>query len=186
MATKLIGRERALAKLARIPAAVRRKIRPTIEAEAAEIVGMQKRLVAVESGELRDSIRYEMGDTFLDSSANLAATGGVKTKGSSFRGSGGGLIKGDPDLTATIIAGDRDAWYARFVEFGTKRHRIAPRKRGESLSIEGNVLAPNRAVWHPGAKSRPFFYGPFRGRRSKAKRAIARAFRAAIRAVAKS
>jgi HK97 gp10 family phage protein len=147
-------REKTLAKLAAIPAKVRARLAPAIRKEAAAVVAMQKRLVAVESGGLRDSIRFVAGDVLLDSTANLS--GGGRRGGS---GGGGYLVKGDPDLSATIIAGDREHFYARFVEFGTSPH---PQKG----AFKGTT--------HPGTSAQPFFYGPFRAAKKGIKRRISR------------
>ena len=76
MATELIGREKVLAKLKAMPAAARTAIKGALKANSDQIVAMQKRLVPVDSGDLRDSIRAEWGDVKLASSANLASGGG--------------------------------------------------------------------------------------------------------------
>lgn len=178
------SRERTLAILAAIPEAVKAKIRPVIESEAAAIVAMQKRLVSKKTGRLEKSIRYQMGDVGLASSGNLSAGGAGRGKGSRTGGTAGGVIKGDPDLTATIVAGDREAWYARQVEFGTKPHTIAPKSTQGALFINGRWLAPGEAVQHPGTAPQPFFYGPFRARKKGAKRAVARAISKAVKETA--
>lgn len=174
------SRERTLRILSAVPKVVRERLRPVIEAQAAEVVAMQKRLVPAESGALRKSIRWRMGSFEVASSANLTAGGGRRGGAK-----GGGLaVKGDPDLTATIVAGDRVAFYARFVEFGTKAHRIRPRTRGGSLAIGGRVLAPGEVVSHPGARPKPFFFGPFRASRKRIKRRVATATGKAVREAA--
>lgn len=174
-------REQTLAKLAAIPAAVRARVRETIQAEAANLVATQKRLVAVKSGGLQRSIRYQMGDVAIASSANLSGGGGTRAKGSRSGGSAGGIIQGDPDLTATILAGDAKHFYARFVEFGTKGHTIAPTNTQGSLAINGNWLAPGQAVTHPGSAPQPFFYGPFRAAKNRIKRKVATASGKAVK-----
>lgn len=170
MAVKFEGRERVLAKLAAIPARMRPKIREAIQSGAKEITDTQKRLVPVGTGALRDSIRTHMGDVTLSSSGNLAA----------------GSMRGDPDLTATIVAGNADAWYARQVEFGTAPHTIGPRQKGGSLSINGNVLAPDRAVDHPGSAPHPFFYGPYRALKKRVARRVGKSVKKAVAEVANS
>lgn len=154
------GRETTLKRLKAIPLKVRNKLRPAIEKEAKAIVATQKHLVPVETGGLRDSIRYAMGDVMLDSTANLSG-GGTR----SGPGGGGYLVKGDADLSATIIAGDRKSFQARFVEFGT-----APHPQGGLF--EGTD--------HPGTHPRPFFYGPFRAARKGIKRRVARETKKAV------
>jgi len=158
MATELIGREKVLAKLKAMPAAARTAIKGALKANSDQIVAMQKRLVPVDSGDIRDSIRAEWGDVKLASSANLASGGG-----------GALTIKGDPDLTVTIVAGDEKAFYARFVEFGTSPH-------DQGGWAEGTK--------HPGTTPRPFFYGPWRAMRKKSKSSVSRAINKAAKQVA--
>lgn len=148
------SRERTLKILAAIPKEIRKAVRPVIEKQASSIVEMQKRLVAVDKGDLQDSIHYEMGDVTLASSANLAS---------------GKAGQGDPDLTATIIAGNQDAFYARFEEFGT-----APHENGGAFA----------GTQHPGTAPHPFFYGPFRANKKKAKSAVSRSISKAVKAAA--
>lgn len=177
-------RDKILAKLAAIPAEVKAAIRPVIEAEAAEVVAMQKRLVPKKTGRLAESIRYQMGDVDLASSGNLSAGGAGRSRGSRFKGSAGGVVRGDPDLTATIIAGNREAWYARQVEFGTKPHTIEPKNTQGSLYIGGRWNPPGASVQHPGTRPQPFFYGPFRARKKAATSAVAKAISKAVKAAA--
>lgn len=55
-------------------------------------------------------------------------------------------------VSAKVKAGGKAAPHAMLVEFGTKPHKIAPKKAG-GLLIGGNVVG---AVDHPGAKAHPF------------------------------
>ena len=188
------SRARTLKILAAIPKAVRERVRPVIEASAEELVGMQKRLVPTRRGKLRDSIRHEMGSVSLASSGMLAGSSGRRGKGSRFGGSAGGTIEGDPDLTATVLAGDRDAFYARFVEFGTAPHDL--RKGGavvawRMVTRSGRTFAQRYrrqtklvgAKRHPGSRARAFFYGPFRVLRRKIKSRVSRAIGRAVKEV---
>lgn len=167
--TRLVGREKVLAQLSAIPKRVRAETRKAIEQGAGEIVAMQKRLVPSDSGALRDSIQAVMGDADLPSTGVLA-TSTKRRKGSRYKGSAGGVARGDADLTATIVAGNREAYYARFVEFGT-----AARPQG----------GLGTGTQHPGTRPQPFFYGPFRSLRRKVVGRVTRAMRKAIKAEAK-
>lgn len=80
-----------------------------------------------------------------------------------------GNVAGDPDLTVTISAGNSGVRYAHLVEFGTAPH------------INGGLF---KGTQNPGTKARPFFYGPYRAQKKKAKARVARATRAAARRVA--
>lgn len=55
-------------------------------------------------------------------------------------------------VSATLVAGNKKAYYARMVEFGTARHFIKPKNR-KSLFFAG--LA-REVVDHPGAVASPF------------------------------
>lgn len=177
------SRARTLKILAAIPKAVRERVRPVIEASAEELVGLQKRMVPARRGKLRDSLRHEMGSVSLASSGVLAGSSGRRAKGSRFGGSAGGKIEGDPDLTATVLAGDRGAFYARFVEFGTRPHSVS---HGFLVRVRGRLRRVRPKNWrkHPGARARPFFYGPFRALRRKIKSRVSRALRRAVKEAA--
>ena len=58
----------------------------------------------------------------------------------------------DGMVTATVKAGDKKAYYAHMVEFGTAAHWIRP-KNGKSLFIAGMF---KEAIHHPGARKNPF------------------------------
>lgn len=58
----------------------------------------------------------------------------------------------DGSVSASVKVGNRQAFYAHMVEFGTRAHIIAP-KRG-AMQIGGQFVAG--AVQHPGARPHPF------------------------------
>lgn len=62
---KVEGREALKRKFAAMPRAVREEIKAALIKSADELVGMQKRLAPVRTGELRDSIHYEIEDDGL-------------------------------------------------------------------------------------------------------------------------
>lgn len=55
-------------------------------------------------------------------------------------------------VTATVKAGSKSAYYARWVEFGTAAHLIQA-KNGKSLTFGGHEY---KSLHHPGAKMHPF------------------------------
>jgi len=63
-------------------------------------------------------------------------------------------------VRARLKAGNRLAWYAHLVEFGTARHWIKPKSR-KSLFIAGLL---KEVVDHPGAKPKPFMRPAFDGK----------------------
>jgi HK97 gp10 family phage protein len=77
-----------------------------MEKSAQEIVALAKHLCPVDSGDLRDSIGWTWGDAPAGSMV-LASTGGAA-------------------LRITIYAGDSDAFYARWLEFGTVKMAAHP------------------------------------------------------------
>lgn len=87
----------------RLPQDVKREVKAAMEAGAKEVTEMQRRLVPVDSGDLRDSIGYTFGDY----------------KAANYRVRGVSASTGKGDLSLTIHAGDEKAWYAALVEFGT-------------------------------------------------------------------
>lgn len=90
-----------------IPDRVRRAVRAAMEKSADEIVAMAKGLVPVDSGDLKASIGWTWGKAPKGSVA-LAKSGSA----------GGESI--------TIFAGNSEAFYARWVEFGTVKMPPSP------------------------------------------------------------
>lgn len=110
------GLARLQARFRQLPEAIRIEVRRTLEMNADDMVDAMKRLVPVESGALRDSIGWTWGKAPKGS----IAVGKVAENESS-------------DMAITIYAGtrdkslgDRDAFYARFQEFGTRNMAANP------------------------------------------------------------
>lgn len=85
-----------------VPATVRAAVRDAMAKSADEIVATARGLVPVESGALRDSIGWTFG----------TAPKGALTLASASSSAG--------DIVLTIYAGNDQAFYARWVEFGTQ------------------------------------------------------------------
>lgn len=119
-----------------------------MEAAAQDIVDMAQTLVAKgDSGELEEAIGWTWGDA----PQGAMILGSVKSK--------------DGNLTITVYAGNSEAFYARWVEFGTAAHSTAKgggTKAGQAASANGGGIA------HPGAAAQPFFYVSYRANRKKA------------------
>lgn len=148
---KILNLARLNRKLRRLPQLATLHIRSEMEKIADDIVAMMKNLVAVDDGDLRDSIGWTWGKAPKGS----LAVASVKSSSN--------------DLTLTIYAGNAEAYYARWVEFGTAAH-------------------PNKGKFtgtgHPGTSAQPFFFVSFRANKKSAKRAIRKASRDAARKVA--
>jgi HK97 gp10 family phage protein len=142
MGATVKGADALLRKLQFLPSAMREAIRNAMADQADEVVAMMKRLVPVESGDLRDSIGWRWGSRAPKGSMAVASVSSGL----------GGLGK---DLQLTIFAGSSEAFYARWVEFGT--------------------------VKMPG---RPFFFVSWRASRKSVRRKMRAATRIAARQVA--
>lgn len=58
----------------------------------------------------------------------------------------------DGQVSASVKVGNRQAFYAHMVEFGTRAHTIAP--KAKAMQIGGQFVAG--AVEHPGTRPHPF------------------------------
>lgn len=58
----------------------------------------------------------------------------------------------DGKVSARVVAGNKTAYYAHMVEFGTAKHLIKPKHR-KSMLIGGMM---REVVHHPGSKKKPF------------------------------
>lgn len=68
------------------------------------------------------------------------------------------------NVYSRVRAGDKTAFYAHMVEFGTGAHKINA-KSGGFLSINGRLV---RSASHPGARSKPFMRPAMDGRAAQA------------------
>lgn len=104
---KVLGLEKLSRKLKKLPAAAEKRIKEAMEVGANEIVALMKSLVAVDSGELRDSIGWTWGDApkFSQKIATVKSA--------------------DGKLVITIYAGNSKVRYAHLVEFSTRAHQNA-------------------------------------------------------------
>lgn len=137
MATTVLGVDKLRQKLRRIPVAARMEIAKAMEQSAQEVVDLARSLVPVDQGELRDSIGW---------SWHGAPQGSIKI-GRLRAGANGG----PGNLSIVIYAGDDEAFYARWVEFGTRkmaaRPFFFPAYRAVRKRVRGRVTrAMNRAV----------------------------------------
>lgn len=137
MKAKVLGLDKLRRKLAALPQAEKNKIREAIAKSAREIADLAESLVPQDSGLLAGSIGWTWGDAPKGSMALAKARSG--------------------DIVATVYAGDSDAFYARWVEFGTAR-----------------------------MKAQPFFFVAYRALRKRAKGRIKRAHISALKKVAAS
>ncbi|MDX3929250.1 MAG: HK97 gp10 family phage protein [Shinella sp.] len=107
--TKILNLARLDRKLKRLPTVARQMIQTEMEKVADEITGMMERLAPKDTMALAESIGWTWGKA--PKGAGIVAS--VKSK------LGG-------DLTITIYAGNTEAYYARWQEFGTQDMPASP------------------------------------------------------------
>lgn len=148
MALKVLGRERLKKKFDYYPKEVRRGIVKAMEKGAEDIVQLAKYLApkSGSTGALEESIGWTWGASPRGSMVLATATGKVT----------------DGMLTITVYAGDDEAFYARWVEFGTAAHSIA-KGGGTKAGIIAALGGGGKR--HPGTPAHPFFYPAYRAKR---------------------
>jgi HK97 gp10 family phage protein len=149
---KVEGLDRLKRKLQALPVVARKRIREAMEQGADEIVALMKNLVPTDSGDLRESIAWTWG----------AAPKGALTLGKVKSVSGA-------DNIITIYAGNAEAFYGRWIEFGTAAHTAGGLFAGATI---------------PAIPAQPFFYVSFRANRKRVKSRVTRAINKAAKEVA--
>lgn len=178
---KVSGLDKLIRKFQQLPPKAEKEIRLAMEKGAEEVVTLAKSLAPLgiasgrnssnNPGALRDSIGWTWGDSVPKGSIKLGSIS-----------NGNGRRPGD--LVITIFAGDDKAFYARWVEFGTKPHTITA-KNAPTLSRAGINFGPS--VSHPGAStSNAFFFPAYRAVRKRIRTRISRAVNKSVRDVANS
>ncbi|MGV6872552.1 HK97-gp10 family putative phage morphogenesis protein [Pseudochelatococcus sp. B33] len=166
---KFEGRESLLRKMKAMPPAVRSAIKQALAQGADEITAMQKRLVQVKDGDLRDSITQTWGGGKV-----RYASVGTRYED-----------KGDPDLTVRLSAGNAQVRYAHLVEFGTGPHSVAKGARRKYSGMVHALTSKGKARQHPGSKPQPFFFPPYRALRRRVLSRVSRATSRAVRSMAR-
>lgn len=172
------GLDKLNRRLMQIPKEVQKEIKAAMEIGAQTIVDVAKSLAplgkssGVDSsnnpGALRDSIGWVWGDK--------APRGSIKL----------GSVKGpinDKDLVITIFAGNDEAFYARWVEFGTNAHGI---NAVNSPSMRRGGVNFGTHVDHPGAIQHAFFFPAYRSNKQRVKARVSRAVNKAVKKVVNS
>lgn len=155
---------RIAAKLRQIPDVAVEAAREAMEAGAQQMVeAMRAMAPRGTSGNLAASIGWTWGElppgTFMIDEIRSGRNSGEQFA----------------TLRLKIYAGSNDAFYARFVEFGTRPHSLA---RNASLD---RGKRQEQGGSHPGTPARPFFYPTWKKMRAKFRRDIHNRVRAAIR-----
>jgi HK97 gp10 family phage protein len=159
--SKVINRERLRAKLRSLPDNIKDGIKAPLEKGAQGIADLAIHLCPERKGALRNSIDWNYGDPPL----------GVKIGGVGNKTNGA-----DPsDLIISIYAGNDRAFYARWVEFGTR----ASTKGDKVTGKKGRTRTAGRT--HPGTPAHPFFFPAYRAMRNPVVNAIGSATRSALK-----
>ena len=129
---------RLQARLAKVPDIARAAAANAMEEGAAELVAEMKRLAPVQSGALRDSIGWTWGDVPAGS-FTIADVRSGKNAGEQYA-----------TLRIRIYTGSREAYYARWQEFGTKNQPAQPffhvTWRKEKAKFRNRIRAAVRAA----------------------------------------
>ena len=155
---------RIAAKLKQIPDVAVQAARQAMEEGAEEICAMMRSLARRgDTGALQASIGWTWGEI----PAGSFMIDEIRT----------GPRQGDQyaTLRLKIYAGSKDAFYARFVEFGTRPHALARNASVDRGKRQGQGGA------HPGTPARPFFYPSWKKMRAAYRNDIRNRVRAAIR-----
>ncbi len=150
---KIQNRARFKRRLAALPSAVKAEIQAALVMGGEEIADLARTFAPKKSGALARSIGSTLG-AYVTDNANVR---GVQATG------------GGHDLSVTIHAGDAEAYYAAFVEFGTAPHPNGGKFKGTA---------------NPGAIAHPFFFPAYRLGKRRAKARVTRAITKAARKVA--
>jgi HK97 gp10 family phage protein len=149
------GLSRFQKRMRAIPQAVKDAVRPAMEKSAAEIVATAKALCPVDEGDLRNSIGWTWGAAPQGSIVLASSTAG--------------------EMTITIYAGNDEAFWARWVEFGTQAAVAGGRVSGRGDKTRTSLRT------HSGTAAQPFFYPAFRLNKKRASGRIKRAVRKAVK-----
>lgn len=163
---KVLRRERLRKKLLALPKEIKKQINPPMERGAQEIVDLAQHLVPVgDSRALLNSIDWTWGDVPRGS---FGVSEGLHANPEEQK----------ENLRITIYAGNELAFYARWVEFGTRAGSI-----GERI-VDPSGRSRKQARTHPGTPAQPFFYPAYRALRKRVASRIKSAVKAAIKKVA--
>lgn len=151
-------------KISLLPASVGAAVRDAMEQSAQEIVDAMKNFVPVDTGALKNSIAWCWGPPPIN--AKILKTIGQRPQADT------------KDFRITIYAGDYEAYYAGWVEFGT-RARAAGQYRDE----KGHRRNAGKGG-HAATPAQPFFYPIWRAYKKRLRLRITRNVNAAIKKLA--
>lgn len=187
MATRVRGLDRLKRQLSALPNSVRAAMSDALADGAAEMAGAIRRAaprldVATKRrrpGALQDSVGSCAGPP-----PKTSATGALRGKAAVGNHALANWALDDAGLLYSVYAGNDEAYYARWVEFGTapstKGQRVGARASDVKQSKQGRIAGRT----HPGHRAQPFFYPNVRAKRKAVKAKVMRATRKAAKAIA--
>lgn len=158
------GLSRLQRKLVRLRESTKEEIAKALEKGAEEIADLARSLVPIDEMVLYDSIGWTWGEP---------PKGSITLARSRSRADG---------LKISVYAGNDEAYYARWVEFGTAPHGVA-KDAGKAAGRRLTRLGIG-GLQHPGAAAQPFFYPAYRAVRRRVRSRITRATNSAAKKVA--
>ncbi|MUZ65332.1 HK97-gp10 family putative phage morphogenesis protein [Agrobacterium vitis] len=147
---KIRNLDRLKRRIRSMPSATKTEIRAALDDGSSEMVDLAKSFVPEKTGALARSIDKTWGE-YKPENANVR---GVSSGG------------GGHELSVVIHAGDAEAYYASWVEFGTAPHTNGGKFKG---------------TMNPGAKANPYFFPAYRLLKKRMKSKLSRAMRRAIK-----
>jgi HK97 gp10 family phage protein len=164
--TGVRGLDRLKRQLLAVPEAQRRALSRRLEDTAGKVRDAIRRAAPRIDGVLQASIDYRQGQV-APANAFLAANNGGAS----------GSVKGELGLLYSVTAGNAEAFYARWVEFGTNPHSLYT---GANLRSKKHQF---RGASHPGARANPFFFSTIRELRGMVHRGVVGAANEGLRSV---
>jgi len=150
------GLERLKANIARIKADARAAMGSAAEASAHELANAIRANAPRDTGKLAESVKVEQMTSGKGARGLVAAAG----------------------MAWTVAAGDRNAPYARWVEFGTAAQGARPSR--QNRNYKRTAVMTRAYAAHAATPAQPFFWPTYRLLRRRLKARIARATTKAV------
>ncbi|WKL57240.1 HK97 gp10 family phage protein [Asticcacaulis sp. ZE23SCel15] len=179
--TKVRNLERVLRNMQRLPESVRRETATELRAGAQLMASRIKAHTPIGRGKNAGALRQSIGWSAGDPPATRA-TGAFRPKPSTV----GGIeqFKIYSGLRYCVYAGDDRAFYARWVEFGTKAGTRDKTPMRDRLKRRGRRIDNRSGTYqHPGTRPNPFFFPVVRLYKKKLAGRVRRAGNKAFKAM---
>lgn len=163
-----VGAARISKRLQAVAKAISPSVEEAMAREAESATAEMRKLVPVRTGDLRDSTDWTFGDAPQD--AKFAVVAHRARVVGSF-------------ISLTIFSGSFRAFYARWVEFGTKARAPGKYRAGGGLhAAKAGKLHDAGAHGHRATKAHPYFWPVWRAHLPLIKKALLGAMQKALKA----